>query len=109
VKLVATDFYERVWNAMRRIPKGRVTTYGEIAHALGSHAYRAVGGACRSNPYAPQVPCHRVVASNGLIGGFGGQNRGANIARKMEMLKKEGIEFDGIRIVDFQKKMYRFK
>jgi methylated-DNA-[protein]-cysteine S-methyltransferase len=102
-------FYERVYEKMRKIPKGRVTTYGEIARSLGSHAYKAVGNACRSNPYAPEVPCHRVVKSNGFVGGFGGKERGVNILRKIELLKKEGVKVDGLLIVDFDRILYKFK
>jgi methylated-DNA-[protein]-cysteine S-methyltransferase len=103
------SFYERVYEKMREIPKGRVSTYGEIARALGSHAYKVVGNACRNNPYAPEVPCHRVVNSNGFIGGFGGEQRGANILRKIELLRKEGVEMDGLMIADFKKILFKFR
>ena len=63
-------FYEKVWEKMRKIPKGKVTTYKEIGKGLGSKAYRAIGNVCRNNPYAPEVPCHRVVKSSQGIGGY---------------------------------------
>ena len=102
-------FYERVWKAMRKIPKGKVTTYGELARALRTKAYRAVGNACRRNPYAPQVPCHRVVAAGGRIGGFGGRTRGKNIRKKIAMLRREGVRVERGRVVNFSKVLFRFR
>ncbi len=102
-------FNERVWNLMKKIPRGRVTTYKELARALGTHAYRAVGNACRHNPYAPEVPCHRVVKSSGEIGGFGGQTKGRNIRRKITLLKREGVEVRNGKIVGFKKLLFKFK
>jgi O-6-methylguanine DNA methyltransferase len=101
-------FYERVWKTMRRIPRGRVTTYGELARALHTKAYRAVGGACRHNPYAPEVPCHRVVANGGEIGGFGGQTKGKNIKQKIALLRKEGVRVQDGRVADFNEVLFRF-
>jgi len=101
-------FYERVWKVMRRIPKGKVTTYGELAKALNTKAYRAVGGACRHNPYAPQVPCHRVVAASGRIGGFGGKTKGKNIQQKIALLRKEGVRVQDGRVADFNEVLFRF-
>ena len=68
-------FQRRVWGALREIPVGRTLRYGELARQLGSSA-RAVGQACGANPYAPLVPCHRVVAAHGL-GGFAGSTDAA--------------------------------
>jgi len=101
-------FYERVWKAMRKIPKGKVTTYGELAKALHTKAYRAVGGACRHNPYAPEVPCHRVIKSTGEVGGFGGQTKGKNIEKKIAMLRKEGVRVERGRVADFNEVLFRF-
>jgi len=101
-------FYERVWKTMRKIPKGKVTTYGELAKALNTKAYRAVGGACRHNPYAPKVPCHRVVAAGGHIGGFGGETKGKNIEKKIAMLRKEGVRVQDGRVADFNEVLFRF-
>jgi methylated-DNA-[protein]-cysteine S-methyltransferase len=102
------EFYERVWKAMRKIPKGKVTTYGELAKALNTKAYRAVGGACRHNPYAPAVPCHRVVAAGGRIGGFGGKTKGKNIQKKIAMLRSEGVRVQDGRVADFNEVLFRF-
>jgi methylated-DNA-[protein]-cysteine S-methyltransferase len=83
-------FQLRVWAALREIPVGRTLTYGELAHQLGSAA-RAVGSACASNPFAPLVPCHRVVARSGL-GGFAGStdDAGELLGIKRWLLRHEG-------------------
>ena len=81
------SFYERCYTVLTKVPAGKVTTYKEIAHALGSKAYRAVGTAMNKNPYAPKVPCHRVINSDGNVGKFASGQR-----KKRELLKKEGIE-----------------
>ena len=102
------DFEERVWKLMESIPKGKVTTYGLIAKKLNTRAYRAVGNACRSNPYAPRVPCHRVVRSDGSVGGFGGKTSGKTVEEKIRMLRREGVEIRNGRITDFEKALFRF-
>ncbi|NDC36496.1 MAG: MGMT family protein [Proteobacteria bacterium] len=96
------DFAERCYKLVQRVPRGRVTTYAEIAHALGGKGYRAVGNALNKNPYAPEVPCHRVVSSSGRISGFAWGER-----RKIKLLRAEGIEVRGGRIVDFPKRLIR--
>ena len=68
---LGSDFQQRVWNALRGIPMGRTKTYGEIAREVGEpEATQAVGAACGSNPIPLLIPCHRVVASGGKLGGF---------------------------------------
>jgi methylated-DNA-[protein]-cysteine S-methyltransferase len=89
VKTAGTAFQKRVWRFLQTIPAGKTLTYGEIARHLHTSA-RAVGNACRSNPVPLIIPCHRVVASQG-IGGFGGETAGANINRKRWLLKHEGV------------------
>lgn len=101
-------FEEEVWNLMKRIPKGKVTTYALIATKLNSRAYRAVGNACRRNPYAPIVPCHRVVRSDGSIGGFGGRTAGKTIEKKIRLLKNENVEVKNGRIMNFEKVLFKF-
>jgi methylated-DNA-[protein]-cysteine S-methyltransferase len=88
--LPGMSFNQKVWTLTARVPKGRVTTYGELARALGTKAYRAVGNALNKNPYAPGVPCHRVVGSNGSLTGFA-----AGLEKKRKMLIDEGIEVSG--------------
>jgi methylated-DNA-[protein]-cysteine S-methyltransferase len=83
----ATPFQRRVWAALRRLPPGAPISYGELARRLGS-APRAVGAACRANPWPVLIPCHRVVASNGL-GGYGGGGD-AGRRRKRRLLEWEG-------------------
>src|SRR5437763_440699 len=80
------SFNQKVWALTARVPKGQVTTYGEIARCLGTNGYRAVGNALNKNPYAPAVPCHRVVGSDGSLTGFAG-----GLRKKEKMLQDEGI------------------
>jgi methylated-DNA-[protein]-cysteine S-methyltransferase len=101
-------FEKRVWKLMESIPKGRVTTYGLIAKKLNTRAYRAVGNACRRNPYAPRVPCHRVVRSDGSIGGFGGKISGMSVEKKIRMLREEGVEVRDGKVSDFERVLFRF-
>ena len=102
------NFEERVWKLMERIPKGRVTTYSQIAKKLDTKAYRAVGNACRRNPYAPRAPCHRVVRSDGTVGGFGGKTSGKTVEEKIQMLRKENVEVRNGKILNFEKVLFRF-
>lgn len=95
-----TPFQKRVYDATRRIPRGKVSTYGLIARAIGSASPRAVGQALRRNPFAPAVPCHRVIAGDLTIGGFGGAAAGAKIRRKTAMLAREGVRFDSGSLAD---------
>ena len=86
-----TDFQKRVYALAKKVPRGKVTSYSAIAKKLKSSP-RAVGQALRVNPFAPAVPCHRVVKADGTIGGFGGEVSGKNIRKKIAMLRKEGVE-----------------
>ncbi|EFY84207.1 hypothetical protein J3458_005246 [Metarhizium acridum] len=92
-----TDFEKRVWTALCHIPEGQVTTYGLLSKYLGSSP-RAVGNALRRNPFAPEVPCHRVVATGMTLGGFKGKwprdGEGITLGEKRSLLKGEGIKFD---------------
>ena len=87
-------FTEKCYKLLKKVPKGKVTTYMAVAQALNTKAYRAVGQAMRRNPYAPKVPCHRVVSSGGKIGGFSGSinPNSKEVRRKIEMLRKEGVK-----------------
>ncbi len=91
-------FHRRVYEQLLTVPRGKVTTYGDLAHALNSEAYRAVGQALRKNPCAPHVPCHRVVSSDGRIGGFNGQTEGPDVMRKITLLAAEGVQVTNGRI-----------
>ncbi len=88
-KTSETPLRQRVWAVTRTIPKGKVSTYGAVAKALKSGP-RAVGQALKCNPYAPAVPCHRVIASDGSLGGYNGSNP-QKIAKKMRLLQAEGV------------------
>ena len=91
-----TIFENRVYNLIRTIPKGDVMTYGDIAKILKSSP-RAVGQALKRNPYAPKVPCHRVIKSDGTLGGYNGK---MNSKKKINMLKAEGIIFRNGRLIN---------
>ncbi|MBD3155294.1 MAG: methylated-DNA--[protein]-cysteine S-methyltransferase [Candidatus Aenigmarchaeota archaeon] len=97
------SFQEKVWELLKQIPEGKVTTYKIIAEKLGTKAYRAVGNACHNNPYAPEAACHRVVNSNGKTGGFR-----TGIKEKIGLLENEGIEVENGRIKNFDKVLFRF-
>jgi methylated-DNA-[protein]-cysteine S-methyltransferase len=84
------SFTEKVWALTSRVPEGWVTTYRDIARALNTRAYRAVGQALHRNPHAPTVPCHRVVASSGHLNGYA---KGLN--QKARRLRAEGVAVHG--------------
>lgn len=86
-------FARRVYEALCAVPRGRVITYAALARQIGCRSPRAVGQALRANPFAPQVPCHRVIASDLTPGGFFGKKSGAQLARKLHLLAAEGIHF----------------
>jgi methylated-DNA-[protein]-cysteine S-methyltransferase len=98
------SFRERCYDVLRKVPRGRVTTYGTIAEVLGSKAYRAVGTAMNKNPYASEVVCHRVVNSGGKIGGFA-----SGVNAKIKTLKKEGVIIRNGKIVNFEKVFFKPK
>ncbi len=98
-----TNFQKRVYEILRKVPKGKVTTYKDISKVLGKKSYRAVGNALNKNPYAPKVPCHRVIKSNGEVGKYAKGTK-----KKIEMLKKEGIEIKNNKI-DLKKYGFKIK
>lgn len=91
IDLQGTLFQRRVWQALRKIEPGHARTYGDLARELGTSP-RALGGACRANPCPIVVPCHRIVAANGL-GGFAGDTSGRKLAVKRWLLGHEGVDF----------------
>ncbi len=115
-----TEFQSKVFSLCKKIPRGKVSTYGEIAKALGGKIImsRAVGNALNKNPFGAwgragglscrrqgrMVPCHRVVKSDGSLGGFATGSR-----KKIKILKKEGIQVKNNNIVDFKNKLFKFK
>ena len=87
--LKGTKFQIKVWKYLKSIPKGKVKTYKEVAIAINMpKAARAVANACATNPYSPNVPCHRVISSDGTLGGFPAPG---GIKTKKKLLKKEGF------------------
>ena len=95
-----TEFEKRVFAATCRIPRGYVSTYGILAAELDCGSAQAVGQALKRNPFAPQVPCHRVIASDLRVGGFSGQRDGAKIHTKLRLLREEGVVFKDGRLAD---------
>ena len=88
-----TEFQVRVYDAVRRIPKGKVASYAAVASAIACRSARVIGQALRACPF-DDVPCHRVVASDLTVGGFAGRSVGPDVERKKRLLAKEGVRFD---------------
>ncbi|MGD1278249.1 MAG: MGMT family protein [Tepidisphaeraceae bacterium] len=86
------SFHQKVWALAARIPRGRVATYGDLAGRLGTGC-RAVGNALHRNPYAPRIPCHRVVGSDGRLVGYAG-----GLAAKRRLLRAEGVAIAGWKV-----------
>ena len=91
-KLSGTPFQLKVWNYLKKIPKGRVKTYLEVAKSIGKpKAFRAVANAIGKNPYPPKIPCHRVIKSDGSLGGYSGKG-GTKEKRRLMKLEKVFIK-----------------
>ncbi|GAA5987143.1 hypothetical protein JCM5350_003860 [Sporobolomyces pararoseus] len=108
-----TAFQWRLYDLLLQVPPGKVSTYGQLSSILSSSP-RAVGSALRNNPFAPFVPCHRIIATNGYIGGFSGEwnkpqkststtarrgknakvEQGPKVSEKLLLLESEGVKFD---------------
>ena len=87
--LKGTKFQLKVWKYLKTIPKGKVKTYKQVAIGINKpKSARAVANACGKNPYSPKIPCHRVIRSNGKLGGFSGPG---GIKAKKKLLKMEGF------------------
>lgn len=78
------------------VPSGRVTTYADLANAINCKSSQAIGQALKRNPFAPQVPCHRVVRTDHTVGGFSSSTSDETVTRKINLLKSERVEFDEI-------------
>lgn len=98
-----TPFQQACYDLLMQVPAGRVTTYAELARALGSKAYRAVGTAMNKNPNPVIVPCHRVVNTDGRLGQYA-----FGCERKQQLLESEGIKVIDGRIMDFAQALFRF-
>ena len=89
MKLNGTKFQLKVWNYLKKIPKGEVRSYLEVAKAIGKpRAYRAVANAVGNNPFPPKIPCHRVIKSNGMLGGYSGKG---GVKEKKRLLFSENF------------------
>lgn len=89
-KLKGTEFQKRVWLELTKIPKGQIITYKELAKKINKpNAVRAVANAVGANPLLIKIPCHRVVRSDGTLGGYSGKG---GIKNKRELLLKEGVK-----------------
>ena len=98
-----TPFQSQCYEALKKIPSGYVISYGGLAKMIGRpKAQRAVGSAMNKNPFAPRVPCHRVVKSNGDLGGFAD-----DINLKKKRLQEEGVEVLNNKIVNFQSILFK--
>ena len=90
-KLSPTKFQLKVWKYLKNIPKGKVKTYKQVAIAIKSpKSARAVANACAKNPYSPKIPCHRVIKSDGGLGGYSGRG---GIKQKLKLLRNEKVAF----------------
>jgi methylated-DNA-[protein]-cysteine S-methyltransferase len=90
MNLMGTKFQLKVWNYLKKIPRGKVTSYLEVAKAIGKpKAFRAVANAVGKNPYPPLIPCHRVIRSDGSLGGYSGKG---GIKEKRRLLLKEKVK-----------------
>ena len=93
-----TKFQSECYEALKKVPKGKVITYAGLAREIGKpKAHRAVGNAMNKNPFAPKVPCHRVVKSNGELGGFAD-----DINVKIKRLHEEGVDVLNNKVVNFK-------
>ena len=85
-----TKFQIKVWKYLKRIPKGSVKTYKDVAIAIKQpKSARAVANACAKNPYAPKIPCHRVIRSDGGLGGYSGSG---GVKKKASLLRSEKVQ-----------------
>lgn len=98
-----SEFSKNCYRLLLKIPKGKVTTYKHLAHALRCKGYRAVGQVLGQNPDAPAVPCHRVIRSDGSLGGYA-----LGIVKKRAILQKEGIKIVSGKI-DLSRYLFSFK
>ncbi|MGL1935078.1 MAG: MGMT family protein [Fibrobacterales bacterium] len=94
-----TPFQKRVFTALLEIPQGKVTTYKELSRHLSCGSAQAIGQALQRNPYSPEIPCHRVIKSDGTLGGFMGGVESKNTLKKRELLMKEGVEIDHLNTI----------
>ncbi|MBU3665137.1 MAG: MGMT family protein [Chthoniobacterales bacterium] len=95
-----SPFALRIYAALRKVPRGKVITYAALGRSIGCRSPRAVGQALRANPFAPEVPCHRVIASDLTPGGFQGKRGGTALEKKLRLLAAEGVHFKNRHLAD---------
>lgn len=88
-----TLFEQKVYAALSRVPSGKIVTYKTLGLSVGCNSGQAIGNAMRRNPYAPRIPCHRVIPASLSIGGYSGQTSGEKIVIKRKLLESEGVFF----------------
>lgn len=89
-----TAFEQRVYDLVSKVPTGKLVTYAEMARELDCGSAQAIGQALKRNPFAPEVPCHRVIKTDLTIGGYAGKTDGAKLKKKLSLLRSEGVKFD---------------
>lgn len=92
-----TEFQRRVYLALLDVKAGETISYKQLGERIGCRSAQAIGQALKRNPFAPEVPCHRVIASDGSIGGFHGQREGEMIERKRKLLENETLTANRVR------------
>jgi len=97
------NFDNKCYRFLSKIPKGRISTYKEIARAMNTRAYRAVGNAMSRNPNPITVPCHRIINTDGSIGGYA-----LGVDKKEQLLKQEGVLIKKGKIIGYKKLIYSF-
>lgn len=95
MKRSPTAFEQRVYDLVSSVPTGKVVTYAAMSRELDCGSAQAIGQALKRNPFAPEVPCHRVIKTDLTIGGYAGKTDGAKLRKKLALLSGEGVMFDG--------------
>ncbi len=99
------DIDERVYEKLKSVPKGKITTYKDLSDAVNfKNGQRVIGMIMRKNPLIVKIPCHRVVMSDGSIGGYA-----KGVDTKIKLLKKEGVVVKNGKVISFTEKLYKFK
>lgn len=96
-------FSSKVYELCKKIPKGKISTYHDIAYTLNTKAYRAIGKILNKNPLPNKIPCFKIIKNNGEIGGYK-----LGIKEKIKRLKREGIKIKNNKVINFKKILFRF-
>ena len=101
-------FRLNVLSQLLKIPEGKVSTYALLAKSINCESSQAIGQALKYNPWAPEVPCHRIIKSDFSIGGFHGHTQGEYIDKKIKLLKKEGVSINSSGMLTDRNKLFSF-